>query len=386
MLRRRLLQATDTFIFRNHSNPSYSNLLFLSSQLQKTTRICLPSFINKGCKFQSTKVTVIVDDDNEIKKQQQNDDNIYNSHTDEALIPSFCNSSNYFNNTKGESTELKKSTNNRRHASVGVQKQEQKRKSKLGTTMAEWIVIRDIPPLSTLDDLLVDIQRIVSIEFKRGITDLDVCEEQLFQNQHQPFELPLWKPTSDYLPPHMVIEAHMMLTKSARVNGWFLRFPNRSIVNAIFNHLIDAQKKNKQLDTQPLMCAWKELKVYPFFPNIAPKKYYNPVRKNHATKTRQTSFEKTYFQFHNPLKLDIGEHVLRVENCHASVNELLYLFSTYRLDHTTSTPVEFISNKSFLVRFESKDGARAALREKQLTSILGRKILLSRYSRQIFAE
>jgi len=300
-------------------------------------------------------------------------------------------------------------------------KQQQQRKQQLGTNTADWIVITGIPPLSTLDDLLPDIQRIFATELQKGIIDLDRGEEFILrqqQQQQQPRDLvdeedadvsntttaqplPLWNPslqqhdhhhhnnneyhehdddtapqrmepptpTQPRLPPHLVIEARMMISSSARIKGWYLRLPNRSCVYAFLQHLKEAQqfkldferivweeeRRNLTMsqgdddepnpdhhddddeatpmpqfswdmtDTRPLTCAWKEVTVSSFDPNRKP--YRNP-NNNHYSKP-----EKIWHQFYDGVKWGLGDNVVRVENCPArtSDDDLRYLFDSYGL-------------------------------------------------------
>jgi hypothetical protein len=366
----------------------------------------------------------------------------------------------------------------------------------LGAT-TPWVVVTGTPPLSTLKELLIDVERIMKTELKTGIVDLDAAEKALLDQMKQdhergeggdvqegegeseggkegeeeeellsnePAPLPLWDPKSyifngengeTSLPSHMVIEAHMQVSTLYRQSGWYLRFPNRSCVHALLSHVKEAdriksqyekkanklkhlqqkkyrsnqKKKNKMknngldddetelqeneafkieefswmnYDSRPLKCSWKEVDVHPFY------------IKSHA--------------FHS--KIDwIDDTVIRVENCPAesTTDDVRYFFRSYGLVddrllihdefddieddgiHSGSSPrkrpknavqlaigrnkVEEkkptdrkftpLSTNTFLVTFSNASNARAAVRDKQNTELMGRKVMLAQFSSQL---
>ena len=202
------------------------------------------------------------------------------------------------------------------------QEQRQQQQPVLLGTKATWLAITDVPPLATIDDVLREIQRVVTTELKRGILDLtkteilmqeslitmnqssssstlssttatiadavdattdddlnllkdinenigihislqdddednekeeygtsdddddDDEEEDNESVRHSMF--PLWTPplqtNTSIVPPHFVLEAQIMLSTLARPMGWYLRFPNRSVVQAILQHVQEAEK------------------------------------------------------------------------------------------------------------------------------------------------
>ena len=226
----------------------------------------------------------------------------------------------------------------------------------------DWVTVTNIPPLSTIDDLLIDVERIMTTELSMGIVDLDAAENMLKQSieeeipqeqpqeQQQPPQLPLWEP-NESLPNHLVIEAHIMLSTLGRPSGWYLRFPNRSCVHALLSHIDQARKtqtafkrmqfetrkengklatKAKEMreeppdlppvpefswkdeDARPLMCAWKECSVEPFDATV------------------QRNMVEPFFGM---LKYGISDCAVRVENCarESTVDDVKYFFSRYGL-------------------------------------------------------
>lgn len=312
----------------------------------------------------------------------------------------------------------------------------------------EWVRVTGIPPLSTIDELLVDIERIMNTELNTGIIDLDAAEQSLLNqvvNQKQetveniepssPPPLPLWNPNDDEnvsnLPSHMVIEARMNLSTLYRQAGWFLRFPNRSCVHALLSHIEEANRIRKEYrihgkmgkqkkidrvqghkeneediqtiskeftwmnyDVRPLKCGWKEVDVFPFY--LKSKAFYSDIDW-------------------------IDDTVVRVENCplESTVDDLRYFFNLYDLrddrilteeddtreavqlvvtgnkseqeklvldDDTNIDKLSFTPSRTntFLVQFATTADARAAVREKQSVEFMGKKIKLAQFSRQMF--
>lgn len=315
------------------------------------------------------------------------------------------------------------------------------RKKKEGDSVGpntSWICVKGAPPLSTLDDILREFTRIMAVETKIGILDLDEAEKQLRKQMNVNLlpnqditdnevispTLPLWDPSSSLLhsahplPTHMVLEAHMMLSTLGRPNGWFLRLPNRSCVHAILSHIGEAKRilseENdlikdtsffpwKTFETRPLSCGGRELTVEPFYPS----------------KSRRTKINTL---FHNPLKWGISDNVIRMENCvrEATENDVANFFVRYNLlderkgkllnDRYPTKSVQLIvqgagkdddfaaktavaggrenevtlsATSTFLVRFASAADARSAVRDKQNVEFMGRRLRLAQYSRQI---
>jgi hypothetical protein len=308
----------------------------------------------------------------------------------------------------------------------------------------EWVQVTNIPQLSTLDDLLPDIERIMNVELSMGIVDLDAAENMIKNHGSDGAsklsqQLPLWEPNSS-LPPHLVVEARVMLSTLKRQQGWYLKFPNRSVVHALMSHLKEAKKiearqtrdkwkvmqenkwrrktsmskdkvddeeeeeevvveeniptasENSLLQIRPLMCAWRIVEVSPFY----------------VGRSSYSTSDGSFDSFMDGLKYMIGDNVLRVENCsrETTVDDLKYFFRRFALyDERQNTvdnlrSVELVvkgeetiqrhldnvtpcKTNSFLVRFASSADARAALTEKQNVELLGKRIRLARYSRQM---
>lgn len=305
--------------------------------------------------------------------------------------------------------------------------------------ITDWVCVRGIPALSNLDDLLRELSRVMTVESKLGIVDLDKAESILQEQLNNkipedvatseslsPPSLPLWNPGDTYpnfeaLPDHMVLEAHMMLSTLGRPNGWFLRLANRSCVHALLSHIAEAKRIYqeespkltdstffpwKKFETRPLLCGGQALKVEPFYP---------------TTSIGQYSYRYQSL-FHNSLKWGLGDHVIRVENCirEATEEDVTAFFSRFELlDERKDMPhvkyplkavqlivqgsdknnnfaaktavagrrddeVTHSATSTFIVRFATPANARSAVREKQNVEFMGRRLRLAQYSRQIF--
>jgi hypothetical protein len=354
----------------------------------------------------------------------------YENHMNSKDAFRFSNSADLFHEKSSRSFTTKKNTKS------GMQHKKHRRKNdgtSIGPTTS-WICVKGAPPLSTLDDLLREFNRVMTVESKLGIVDLDKAEQQLREqinieptqdmadNKSTSPTLPLWDPNSSLhsvspLPSHMVLEAHMMLSTLGRPNGWFLRLPNRSCVHAILSHIGEAKRifnEEKELvtdtyffpwktfETRPLLCGGRELTVEPFYPSKSRRSKVNNI-------------------FNNPLKWGISDNVIRMENCvrEATEDDVANFFYRYNLlderkgmlnsgnpmksvqlivqgaskdaDFAAKTAIAgerddeitLSATSTFLVRFASAADARSAVRDKQNVEFMGRRLRLAQYSRQI---
>lgn len=304
---------------------------------------------------------------------------------------------------------------------------------------SEWIRITGIPPLSTLEDLLMDLERIMTAELEMGIIDLDAYEKEMMQqieraknptmdpivpagtdwtvelegyekevleptasaenameearDQVDPKshseEKPgtsLWAPDSN-LPPHMVVEAYPILSTLFRTKGWYLRLPNRSCAHALLSHLSEArqQLRTKGSDSND---TEQQVQLDTFIARSLKCAWKEVV---------VHSYQPTKTILNKARELNISDNVIRVENCCSSLteDEIKYFFSSFRLTNGPFKAVEQVvkggvtnsstpsTTSTFLVRFDSPSDARAALREKQDNLISEKSIRLVQYPRCI---
>jgi len=278
---------------------------------------------------------------------------------------------------------------------------------------SSWVYVAKIPKLSNLDDLLIEVEHIMKQELERGILDLDVLTESIEQqqvendeshdnhNENQEYEKvsskdadilqnlsmikpKYWDPThvpassdtiSAYIPPHMVLEARSCLDPMKRPTGWFLRFPNRSVVHALLEHI---------KTVSPIHCGHLQVPMYESV-QMSPRRF-------------------------EAEELHLDDTVLRVEQVPHYVTEknVMNWFQDFDLQYYGNRPpVELlvegkiknavktnraivktpphwsINTHTFLVRFVHPSDARAAIREKQGQKVGYSNIVLSQYSRQI---
>lgn len=155
-----------------------------------------------------------------------------------------------------------------------------KKNAKLGEKIppiSSWVYIPKVPRYSSLNDILCGIQVALDEEKQNGILDLDLLTESIKQQQQQQnlnsFENQAGNNESgnsfvspnvywDYnmfdppLPPHMVLEARSFLNKyTLKHSGWYLRFPNKSVVHALLEH---------QHHTRPIHCSWQQVDMFEY--------------------------------------------------------------------------------------------------------------------------
>jgi hypothetical protein len=213
--------------------------------------------------------------------------------------------------------------------------------SQLPTT--GWVTIRNIPLLSTLDDVLKSINEVMDTHLQDSIVDLDAVwkdngQMTLFSRR----ESEEW-----------VKSAHLVLSNHGRPNAWRIEFCNRSVAHAFLEHAHE----------HVFSCAWKPCEVRRWGP-----------------RSGETI----------PKALEIDDSVVRVENVgdKTTVDSLRHLFGRY--DMTSNGPSVQVFNKEsrhrmFLVHFADASWARAAIRELQGMQWEGHYIQLAQYPRQLIS-
>ena len=263
---------------------------------------------------------------------------------------------------------------------------------------SSWVFIPRVPRQATLDDLLNGIQLVVQQELERGILDLDKLAVSI-QNQQQDQEnggledndhpsplIRYWKNDDQKYPPHLVLEARSHLEKLKKHTGWFLRFPNRSVVHALLEHSDHVSRIHV---------------------GYFPLTLYESPDGPHIDLSRR----------HDAELLKLNDCVVRLDHVPYSMNEthVYELFKEYELDYYGARPpIEWvvrgtskeerggkifnkqrekpivdtppkwnIGTHTFFIRFVSASDARAAIRDLQGTKLGSHNISLSQYPRQI---
>lgn len=213
--------------------------------------------------------------------------------------------------------------------------------SQLPTT--GWVIIRNIPLLSTLDDILQSINEVMDTHLQDSIVDLDAVwkgngQVTLFSRR----ESEEW-----------VKSAHLVLSSHGRPIAWRIEFCNRSVAHAFIEHAHE----------HLFSCAWRPCEVQRWEPPS----------------------DETI-----PKALEIDDSVVRVENVgdRTTVDNLRHLFRRY--DMTSNGPSVQVFNKEsrhpiFLVHFADASWARAAIRELQGVQWEGHYIRLAQYPRQLIS-
>mmetsp|Transcript_463 Transcript_463/g.804 ORF Transcript_463/g.804 Transcript_463/m.804 type:complete len:287 (-) Transcript_463:352-1212(-) len=211
------------------------------------------------------------------------------------------------------------------------------------TTRSSWIKIEGIPPLSSLDDILISVWGVVRAEMETGIIDLDAGKSK----------------TSDDQPPRLlsgieaeksILSAHLILSQQGRPVGWRIQFVNRSVAHAF----LQSTRRN------PFFCAWKEVRV-------------------REVKLRANDF----------VPVEFDDCWIRVENCPTSmpVDHVRHVFRRYDMsrDGPAVKPWEKSAacSKMYLIHFADPSWARAAVRELQGIVVDGHSLQLIQYPKQI---
>jgi hypothetical protein len=214
-----------------------------------------------------------------------------------------------------------------------------------------WVQIENIPPLSSLNAILMGVKTALDTEQGRGIIDLDAS----FQPEQDGI-LPFVSLDTE----EWVLNAKVILSPFGRPTGWHLRLQNRSIVHALLTHAREA----------PIRCAWKRV----------------GIKEGKGVSVEPSSIS-------DPNEAHVSEATLRVENCSDDTYEwvLVRFFSRYDLNQEGASVVQWkgetsdgkVAPRTFLVHFADASWARAALREKQSAFLKGKTLRLAQYPKQI---
>lgn len=266
---------------------------------------------------------------------------------------------------RSKSTGLTRSIANSTNHAVNHQQEE-----------GAWVSISSTPHFATLDDILLGIsQSMENIIQSRG-------EEMPLYDNDKLFDMNEYRQERN-LPCHMATEARMMLSRKKRPVGWFVKFP----------HALIAKELVRQSAHIPCLIGWKRV-----FPS-----HFDPFLS-----------ANTMRQWREPVDvLKLDETAVRVENVPRNCSEdtIRSFFRWFELaDDTHGRPpavARLIEAKTpddenntdrkksdskkvwnpkfhtFLVRFSDVAMARAAVRERHLAELLGEKLYLNQYPRQL---
>lgn len=248
---------------------------------------------------------------------------------------------------------------------------------KLGENVPEsnWIEVRGIKPISSLQAVIMAIEKALSLEQERGILDL---EAELNPKNSSAIQLPLMQNLDQQQ--SWVRKALIILSPFGRPSGWRIELPNRSVARALLQHA----------NENGILCASQKLQLSEF----------------------EGEEGETPFGCVDVYDASIlSDATVRVENCPGGMNPLLLmnLFSRYDLlDISQSSalmkhaskdkengkrPIAAIEEwkgtidgskpNTWLVHFADASWARAAVRERQATVLKGSTLLLAQYPKQL---
>ena len=210
-----------------------------------------------------------------------------------------------------------------------------------GLPTSSWVIIRNIPPLSTLADVLQSVNEVMDAQAEGGIVDLDAVWKGGGQ-------VTMLESDSSQ---EWVRSAHLGLSSQGRPNAWRIQFSNRSVAHAFLEYSRASQFR----------CAWKPVKVEQW--------------------EEQQSKEP----------LEVSDSVIRVENAGdgVTVDNIRHLFRRYDLTREGQSVRVFnenMSSKLFLVHFADASWARAAVRELQGVRVQQNFLRLAQYPRQLIVS
>lgn len=201
---------------------------------------------------------------------------------------------------------------------------------------SSWVVIRSIPPMSTLTDILTSVNEVMELQAEQGIVDLDA----------------VWKGNGQVKqleqPENWVRSAHLVLSSHGRPTGWRIEFSNRSCAHAFLEH---SRKFT-------FYCAWKPTTVEAW-----------PLERGVDA-------------------INVDDSMIRVENAgdDITVDVIRHLFRRYDMTKSGLSVQEFNErsrHKLFVVRFADASWARAAIRELQGVRVREYHLRLAQYPKQL---
>jgi len=259
----------------------------------------------------------------------------------------------------------------------------------LGENIPEsnWIEVRGIKPISSLQAVIMAIEKALNVEQERGILDL---EAEWNPKNSSAIQLPLIQNLDQKQ--IWVRKALIILSPFGRPSGWRIELPNRSVARALLQHA----------NENDIFCASQKLQLSEF--------------ENPDTEFGKGEEDETPFRCVDEYDVSIlSDATVRVENCPVGMNPLILmnLFSRYDLLDTSQSsalikhaskdkengqrPIAAIEEwkgtidgskvqhkpNTWLVHFADASWARAAVRERQATVLRGSTLLLAQYPKQL---
>jgi len=225
---------------------------------------------------------------------------------------------------------------------------------------SEWIHVNGTLPICSVEEVIEAFETHLLREAEMwGIVDLEAPWNPVQEAAVPTLSLDPWM-TEDG--PRLVEAAHVVISPFGRPNGWYLKFPNRSLANAILSR---AQQEHFHM-------AWKVVQLS--------EHNYDPVREQ----------EQDYAHKNG---LVINDSMVRFENCPVGMRDedIQLRLSRFDLAPQGKTVIRWKGWTNdgkraplmFVVRFASAAWARAAIREMQGLRVNGKSIKMIQYPNQL---
>ena len=225
---------------------------------------------------------------------------------------------------------------------------------------SEWIHANGTLPICVVEEVVEAFETQLLREAEMcGIVDLEAPWNPVEEGSVPTLSLDPWM-TDDG--PRLVEAAHVVISPFGRPNGWYLKFPNRSLANALLSR---SQQEHFHM-------AWKVVHLK--------EHRYDPAREREE--------DHAYL---NGLAID--DSMVRFENCPPGMRDedVQLRLSRFDLAPEGKTVIHWKgwtndgkrSPLMFVVRFASAAWARAAVREMQGLRVNGKSIKMIQYPNQI---
>ncbi|KAL3930447.1 MAG: hypothetical protein SGBAC_011763 [Bacillariaceae sp.] len=226
---------------------------------------------------------------------------------------------------------------------------------------SEWVHVNGTLPITSVEEVIEAFETHLLREAEMwGIVDLEAPWNPVEEAAVPTLSLDPWM-TEDG-PLRLVEAAHVVISPYGRPNGWYLKFPNRSLANALLSR---AQQEHFHM-------AWKVVQLS--------QHQYDPDRE-----------QEQDYAYQNGLVVD--DSMVRVENCPPGMRDedIQLRLSRFDLAPEGKTVIHWKGRTNdgkraplmFVVRFASAAWARAAIREMQGLRVNGKSIKMIQYPNQL---
>jgi hypothetical protein len=247
-----------------------------------------------------------------------------------------------------------------------------------------WVSITSTPHFATLDDVLLGVSQSMECIRSREETPLLIPVDKHEDGTEELISFSTYQEKNN-LPCHMAIEARMILSRKKRPTGWFVRFPHVSIANEFV----------RQSESIPCKIGWKRVFPSHFDPFLDKSTLWQWREPVDILKLDQSSVRvenvpwpcteealRSYFRWFEIADDSGGKPpaVVRLIEASRPSRNAERADSVHKADDRKKWNPKF---HTFLVRFSDASIARAAVRERHLGEMMGQKVYLNQYPRQL---